>query len=726
MRGLAGLLLAIILLPLISSMGASGSGVDDVVVVEGSINGTVVWANKTYRIVGRVVVEGKLVVEPGTVVEFAPGSRIVFKNSVVVLKGRPGRPVILSPLPGGSGGPSIALYNSSLDAGNTVFEGATRLGLIGSRALLRSTRIGPLVVSGKDSLLSVEESIVESITVAPLYPEYTRSPRAGNAGLLNTTLILAGSIVEKYFTGMWGDKPAYIMGATGYAYPAVPSSMTPVVGSKILIKNTAVLLGLSARLYSSLLVLDNTTTRELILGDVENSDVTITSSLIAWGRGVYVDKALGSNITIHNTSIHDNHIVHEPIETPEKAGVIVVLADARTRIDLRHNWWGDPSGPSGPLNPQGKGALVSTPPTQTRLYPWLVEPPRPEALNAPEVVVIPPLPVNGEKAWITTSGPSGAEYYVFIVEKPNSLQPNRAHVDVNRLGRTSLVFNVPGAVNPYNRTGYCIVFRDGLLAGASFNVTVIPEPQASLRLLEPATGYTNKTSVVLRVAVSARPSLVLGYLNASLIVDGEPVNSSYQDGVVEAVLGLREGVHTIAVEVRYFNTTIGKREWRVVVDRSPPEITVRDTGTGTVEVTVKDSVSGLRLLSVTSGSRLVFSKSFSGMREYTFKLPAGMMEEATILAVDMAGNKAVENITGESGWGEKQATTTTITHPSQATDTTTRTQAATTITRTVKIILTTCPRESFWASSLSIAAITVSLLAIIVALTGKKRGERKP
>ncbi len=127
-----------------------------------------------------------------------------------------------------------------------------------------------------------------------------------------------------------------------------------------------------------------------------------------------------------------------------------------------------------------------------------------------------------------------------------------------------------------------------------------------------------------------------------------------------------------------------------------------------------------------TGGQKCSLKSFSGTKEYTFKLPAGMMEEATILAVDMAGNKAVENITGESGWGEKQATTTTITHPSQASNATTRAQAATTITRTVEITLTTCPRESFWASSLSIAAITVSLLAIIVALTGKKRGERKP
>ena len=745
MRGQVGLATALfavgvlVLLLAASTAVIAGESGGGVVGVGGVVNGTVVWANATYRVVGMVVVEGRLVVEPGTVVEFSPGSQLVLRNSTLVVMGAPGAPVVFSPLPGGSGGASITLYNSSLEAVHVVFRGTTRLGLVGSGAKLSGARLGQLLLAAKDSQVRLENATLESLVVMPLYPVYTRSP-VGGAGLLNTTLVLSSSLVEYYLTATWGDKPYYYTGGTGYAYPIVPNSLTLVRGSEIVLENSGVLLGVTARLYNSSLVVRNSTTREILVGDLEDSNLVIEDSLLAWGRGVYVNRALDSNITVRNTSIHDTFIVHEP-GGMEKAGVIVELANSNTVIDLRENWWGSPSGPSGPLNPEGEGARILTPPEQARIYPWLGKPPRPETLEPPSLEVIPPYPVNGEPAIIAARGPGNA-LYLFIVEKPNGLQPRKAGIEVNELGRLSIVFYMPGAGYTYTRRAYCIAYHGGLLAGTVANITVVPKPKASLRPLVEIPVYTNKTSIGLRVALEVEPGILQDYLEANLTLDGKPVNTSIHGGVLEANLSLTQGAHRLVLEAKYYNLTVGRAEWRIVVDTTPPEITVEKTQDGRIEVLVRDNTTGILSVKATSNGKTLYRRTLGGMKEYRFTLSpqAGLV---TITAVDMAGNRAEKNITLTPTQAQETTTATTTTKTTSpgggtttttlqpaptgtpgATPTTQTTQTATvTVTKTATVTRTLCPETSLWATSLSVTAITVSLLAITLLLRTRKEGE---
>jgi hypothetical protein len=182
--------------------------------------------------------------------------------------------------------------------------------------------------------------------------------------------------------------------------------------------------------------LSNTTlyksaTRELLAARLESSNLTVLSSEVAWGRGIYIAEMLRSfpetpipRLVVHNTSIHDPVEAWADSGFAEKpVGVKVELVSvpgtsSEEIIDLRYNWWGEASGPyNEQVNPGGRGVGVQA---RARIYPWLEDPPkRPVKLH---VTVEPPLPLQSvpfkvrvEAGGSLTSTFSGTVWIHYIV-----------------------------------------------------------------------------------------------------------------------------------------------------------------------------------------------------------------------------------------------------------------------------------------------------------------------
>ncbi len=760
--GLVAVLLALIPALLYASAGAQG----DRVIVEEGVIGNATWGPGVYRVVGSITVEGSLLVEPGAVVEVAGGVTITVKG-VLEARGNASAPVVFK----GLGGPwrlrvvggearlILAVLNGTvmLQAENATvyFEGCNATGVV----------LGPPASKG----LRLESPVVGSSIVFRGcwlgFLSYYEPP--DRAAARDSRILL------EYVRGLcicpWsrsGDGPAYILGGTGAYYPPPLERRGFLYNSSLEVIDSCLLLGvdLGANGLSSI-AFSGTSAREVLVAELASSTLRIEGGEIAWGRGIYVnrmDTVAGGPapmLVVHNTSIHDSvEAIGDYSFTPRPVAVRVDLvagADPREAIDLRYNWWGDPSGPyHSQLNPEGKGAAVQA---RARLHPWLEEPPKPVERLA--VSIEPPLPMQRVPFTIEAGGVGGRVLYIVGRGSPSGA----AEILV---GGPSIVFSynysLSSSIAEAPLTIVACTPRNGL-AGWFGLVKVLPSPETLSRLTEiniyyPLPRVPVKTgNVLFNASITIyNPSVTVetrNWTRVLLVLNETRHEMLYRDGFYTYNASLADGVYYYSVLVEYAGVELAKTGPRkLVVDTSPPEpVSVElNTTTGALRITVIDNVTGVRVVGVIaqtgSGPIAVGDRSFpAGERVAVYA--AALSPEVlrgltgiTIVLEDWAGNRANYTV----GAGELGVSTTATTKPPTATTTTTTTagptparpattsSASSTTTATAPGggvgEATAVPGEPspidclYSPLTLSAIAVTVSVLAIVVAVAGPRRG----
>jgi hypothetical protein len=735
------------------------------VFVEEDIEGNVTWGTGSgpYRVARSISIDGRLVVEPGVVVEVASGATVTVRGELV-LRGNSTAPVVVR----GLGGPwTLRVLGGGVEASNTVFEGVVQVQAVNATVSLRGFNatgivLGPPPPGGYSWGSPVEGSEVVLVDGWLDFLSYWGLP--GEASVEDSSILIrnvSATCICPWSVG--ARRPSYVLGRTGAYYPPPLEDRGFLHNSSLRVAQSCFLLGVDLGAVNlSDITLYESATREVFVARLESSNLTVLGGEVAWGRGIYVVEMTRSNagnplprLVVHNTSIHDlvealadNEFVERPVGVRvELVGPLGVGSEEV--IDLRYNWWGDPSGPyNGQVNPEGRGAGVQA---RARVYPWLEAPPkRAEELS---VTVEPPLPLQGVPFSVRVRGGRGPYLYVFGY----GVDP------LNWLARVVAGSSTVG--HTYSYTGLLTVMEVPLLvvgcgsggrglAGAFVVLRVLPAPrvlerETSIVVYSPSEDIVSpgRGGVVFNASIIVFSEDVMeevrGWVRALIDLNGSLVEMREDNGfyTYSAILG--DGAYHWSIIVEYAGIEVARTQTRtLVVDSSPPQLLAAhlNTTTGVLTLRVGDSVSGVRELRVLvetgDGPRLVaWEKLPRGVleKEYSTTIPPRVLsaaQGAVVVLEDWAGNRA--NYTISLAGAQTTATQPAAPTPAQAT-------AATPTATTREWRAETAPAEGTQPSplrggragcleclynplTLSLLAVVISVLAIIVAVSKKQYG----
>jgi len=765
---LLALLVLVAVLAYAALLSTASSDAGGRILIEKDVVGNTTWRSGTgpYRIVRSITIEGKLVIEPGVVVEIAGGSVLTIKGELIV-HGNSTAPVVIKSL---GGAWRLQVLGGVVHASHVVLRGVLELRAIRGDVVLEKFNatgvvLGPPYSGHRPGAPLVNSSILFGDGWLGFLSYWgIDSPVAAN-----TLIILRNT--STLCICPWNPsrgKPSYVLGKTGAYYPPPLSERLFLYNSSLRVIGSCILLGADLRSSTlSNIAFYDSAIREILATRIRSSNLTILGSEIAWGRGIYImtleklPKAPGPRLVVHNTSIHDAIISWADTGIAWKpVGVRVELlaglvAEPESVMDLRYNWWGDPTGPyHKQLNPEGRGVEIQA---RARIYPWLREPPRKPLVLS--INVEPPMPMQGIPFRVRVSGNTTGPY-LYLFGYGTGLFNSVA----------SIVLGGPVATHLYNYTSIGTTMKVPLivtacrggrsLAGGFRVIEVLPSPRllgegTSIDIYSPTASIVSPSSgtVTFNASITVLDKEVTNRLRnwvKALLLINNTAREMKRDGDFYTYSAeLRDGIYYWSIVVEYAGIKIAKTPTRrLVVDTSPPSLVKArlNTTTGVLRVLISDKLSGIKRLVViaetSAGAKIVSQKWFprgTPKEEYEVAIPPRVLDtlkDIRIVLEDWAGNNASYTVK-TTPWVK---TTTTKEIPVRTTQsiTTAPPRTNTPGTKTVrKPVAQTASREQTTQSqqapretnalnciynplTISLLAITISILAIIVVATRQR------
>ncbi len=591
-------------------------------IIEGDYPGGLVLSRDAspYLVRGSVGVSGSLVVEPGVEVYFEPGAEIVVYGDARV--GGGAEPVVIVALEGGPA--RLIVSRGEALIGNVEIHGVLTLSAGASRVDAYRVQGALALYRIVDSAVEVRDSVLDALL---LLPGYTGEEPRVDPAVEDSTLTLRRVRVGYYVAGGTGGAWSIDVLA-GRPFEAPPRPVMALVeNSSVLVVDSLLGGGIALSLRDSRLSIDSTVAREVLLGDVIDSNVSITGSVIAYGRGVYVDALRSafhhSSLSIRGSMVYGHTQVWEN-GTVTHCPVLVAYQSAASTVEVLDSWLDPP--------------VVKAPgPVEARL---LAEPPS----GAPEasLVLDPPMPLAGSLYRVIVDSPEPPAVLVVIEEW------SLGYMVLVDYDSGSLLVEAPESPNGEVTAARLLVVAlyPGGAAGFSKTLILLTNVSASLEPVSPTERILSEARVNFTFTVTA-PQEIIPYLRVAVTVDGAVYNASQvSPGVYTLTVELGDGLHEWNATLYYGPDALDAVETRtLLVDTTPPEI--RATASGdTVELTVSDEVSGVATVRVLGpAGEALYEKRFDEPRETHKVTLAAIQGPITVIAVDAAGNQAVKTIT---------------------------------------------------------------------------------
>jgi len=605
-----------------------------------------VWTKdrSPYRIVKDIEIKARLVVEPGVVVELG-GYVTIYVTGSIVARGTPEEPIVFTVIN------PVAYATIVVSKGYAVFENVVfkekfSLQIRSGKAEIRNFETNLISIRIEHSTLTIENGKASSVLFSPSYCDRYK---ASESSVYNSTLIMRNIFVENYIAGAVHTEDtihgAYILGKTGFdRYRVFDTPYICIVRSNLVMENVTSIIGIAFSSRHSIVQLNRVVTREMVVWEIGNSNVSIVNSVIAWGRGILIYEVYGAtNIVMKNTSLYNLYLFYQ-YQGFEKAGIIIynLYNSHNVFFDFRYNWWGDSTGPTNSnLNPEGRGALMSMPShIKPLFYPWLEKPPA----EIPDINIsiefTPPIAIGGLNAVARVKPPLEGVYYLFIVEAPYGESP----LVVNTTLKNEISFVVPKKDYKYEVSVTVIVFYRGVVIGALRKILVLPYLKGEIQISEPTMVFAGTSSVEFVVSVDTFKEL-LPYLSATLFINETSYEMvSLRNGTFVQTLNLPEGAYTWRVLVTYFGHRVTELYSRdLVVDVTPPLVNAtwkEDREKLTIQYNVLDELSGLALIEVYVNGILHNRLTLQGQKQSSRSITVLQRPplNITIVANDRAGN----------------------------------------------------------------------------------------
>ncbi len=286
-----------------------------------------------------------------------------------------------------------------------------------------------------------------------------------------------------------------------------------VYDSNITIDRSLLVNGISIEGHKINMSIMDSFLRGLGLELYDGSQAIVKNSSIAFGF-LKLETSSKDRIVIRNSMIYDNTRVEL---NPYKS-----VGESPEAVDVRYNWWGDPSGPLiDQLNPGGKGQKVDIINLDvTRIIPWLTRPPK--TIPRYEVKVEPPIAIAEYPTSISIILPKNLHVMLGYFEPV----PGKKYITNN----TSIVYTYnyvldPRGYNIVNATVF-VVTNDLVPVGEIVPIIIRPRPKTSFNIfVTPSHYYDDKI-----YAISSK--VVIG---ASIIIEGWSV-SSYTERAIKWII----------------------------------------------------------------------------------------------------------------------------------------------------------------------------------------------
>ncbi|HDI02078.1 MAG TPA: hypothetical protein ENF93_00375, partial [Ignisphaera sp.] len=460
-----------------------------------------VWTidRSPYRIVKDIEIKADLEIEPGVVVEIGGNVKIYITGSLIA-KGTPKHPItfiLLNPR---------AYWILYIERGYAGFENVVFRGLIAIHSNQGGIEIRNFIATNisfnaKNSYVLLDNGELSSLL---FYPSYSSSPYLDSEpSIYNSTVIIRNIFVKNYIAGIATyPETQYNLGDNGFDFPVTDIFMPFFVRTRLVIENLTCMIGLAFNSYNSTISFENLVTREILSYSLIDTNITITNSVIAWGRGIYIYEIHSlntlSSIIMRNTAIYNTYLSFKGTTLIlQSIGIRIELTDSNVVIDLRYNWWGDSSGPRhSDLNPEGKGVEIQIGgAAQLFFYPWLEKPHIPFPSTNISIDIVPPIPIEDLRSIIRVEPSLDNAYYLFIVESPSLSYPQKALAISTPENKISLVFNIGNPLYKYNRLATVVVYYRGVLLGTMKNLLILPNLKTEIHILKPTEEYTKSNNI---------------------------------------------------------------------------------------------------------------------------------------------------------------------------------------------------------------------------------------